>query len=271
MGMRTIGTRWGAAGLMAAVLLTGCGQDYATRGREAYQQGFYEVAVSCFEIALREQPGDARLRYDYAVALANTVRRDEAIDHFRALIADPELRSRAVRRLVRLLADRARLAEIEARGGSDEEKRKNAAREARERREQAVQILREAVAQHRGRGDETVDLELDRAYAELLRELFHIVREDFASSHRQRLGSNGAQEIGFWFDRVIHVSDERYSRRGCSSRTGRAVWPSATSAASRPRRPRRARCCGSPSRGRRRSAPALRAPSTSGSSWASTA
>jgi Flp pilus assembly protein TadD len=66
--------------------------DYLNEGLALERQGEYEAALTSYRLAYRDNPTDARILMNMAIAFTKTNQPDEAIRHYRrALEVDPAL------------------------------------------------------------------------------------------------------------------------------------------------------------------------------------
>ena len=66
--------------------------DYLNEGLALERQGDYEAALTSYRLAYRDNPADARILLNMAIAFTKTSQPDEAIRHYRrALELDPTL------------------------------------------------------------------------------------------------------------------------------------------------------------------------------------
>ncbi len=66
--------------------------DYLNEGLALERQGDYDGAITSYQLALRDEPGNVKILQYIAIALSRTGRREEAIRHYRrALDLQPDL------------------------------------------------------------------------------------------------------------------------------------------------------------------------------------
>jgi tetratricopeptide (TPR) repeat protein len=66
--------------------------DYLNEGLALERQGDYDGAITSYQLALRDEPGNVKTLQYIAIALSRTGRREEAIRHYRrALELAPDL------------------------------------------------------------------------------------------------------------------------------------------------------------------------------------
>lgn len=66
--------------------------DYLNEGLALERQGDYEAALTSYRLAYRDNPSDARILLNMAIACTKTAQPEEAIRHYRrALELDPNL------------------------------------------------------------------------------------------------------------------------------------------------------------------------------------
>ena len=72
--------------------------DYLNEALALERQGDFEAALTSYRLALRDNPNDARILQNMAIAFTKTGQPEEAIRHYRrALELDPTLVGRALR------------------------------------------------------------------------------------------------------------------------------------------------------------------------------